>query len=106
MKMNKYAVLVLIFFLFFSFYLRQVRANASTSGGSESDGYDMSAYYQNQYGEGSVPFQAPEEIASQVSSQAAQFSIQFLAMAFQLFGIVVLGILLIVIVEELIKSNA
>jgi len=100
MKVNKYLVLVLTFFLVFSFFLRQVRASAATID-DQNPTYDASEYI---YGEteGMVP--TPEETIGQVSSGAAQFSIQLISMAFQLFGMVVLFILLIVMVEELVKS--
>lgn len=50
--------------------------------------------------------QTPTETMGETATQTTEFSLRFLTLAFQLFGIVVLFILLVVMIEELANSSA
>jgi len=55
--------------------------------------------------ESSQPESPLESIRKSISSSISEFSMKFITLAFQFFGIVILVILLIVVIEELVKSH-
>lgn len=54
----------------------------------------------------SQPESPLESVSKSISSSTSEFSMKFITLTFQFFGIVILAILLIVIVEELVRSGA
>jgi hypothetical protein len=127
--MKNVTIFILIFFLFFSIYLKSAKASATDchvyiDGICQSGlNYDTTGYPSGETGNqttiGETSNQTtssesteitteptgPIQVINRISESAGAFSITLISLAFQLFGIIVLFILLIVMIEEVIKSR-
>lgn len=107
--MNKKIVFVLIFFLAFITQLR----TASALGTSQCRFFDLSTgecvhgkiFDYRDYEVVEEIAKAPEETMREIIIPTTEFQTQVLTLAFQFFGIVILFILLMVMVEELIRGG-
>jgi hypothetical protein len=100
MKMKKYLVFVLIFFLVFSFQFKLANSLSPgecryyVDGICADEGYSI---------EGEVPLETSGTIETNVPSPEPA---KFTTLIFQLIGIVVLFVVLIILVQEIIKSKS
>lgn len=100
MKMKKYLVFVLIFFLVFSFQFKLVKSlppgecRYYVDGICADEGYSI---------EEEVPLETSGTVETNVPSPEP---VNFINLIFQLIGIIVLFIILILLVEEIIKSKS
>jgi hypothetical protein len=98
-------LVVLIFFLFFIIELKLVNADVRCRGGY-INGICTSWYYYDSRTEGEVPEAQPTEVPFQETQTMSQWVLsQFFTLVFQFFGIVVLFIILIVLIQSIIESK-
>ncbi len=105
--MKEYLLLVLIFFLSFSFYFKPVNASATDchvyiDGVCQTWYHFDSAESEEQIQE---TVEAPRETMRETAATTTEFSSTFLSLAFQFFSIVILFILLIVLLESVLEPK-
>lgn len=101
--MKKGIAFIFIFFIFFSMYFKLAGSSATDchfyiNGICQTwISYDTTGYVEE-------TAEAPTQTISDVSGKATSFSISLITLIFQLLGMVVLLILLVIMIEELAKS--